>query len=440
LAALGLFLAPAPLRAQTEEQLKAVEKDLERSQAERERLAAEGSKVARDLEAARQQAIALARDIQDQEYSLTVLENRLSDLEAESAKQGAALARRDAQMRKTLMALQRVALHPADALSLSPLTPDDAVRAAILLRAAVPAISASASRLEGELAALYTLRGEVTAQREKVAAGAAALVGKRLTLEAAIAAKTKRQAVVAVRGQELEARVGQLAHEAEDLRALFAKLAEEKAKREAAARQAAAAKAAAAAAARAEAKARIATAPELPPDRESDQGAGRAFSKARGTLPFPVVGRVVARFGEERPASVAGGLSNKGLTIAARPGATVISPFDGVIAFAGPFRGYGALIIIEHSEGYHTLLAGLGRIDGGVGQRVLAGEPVGAMGEDKAAALYVELRRDGQPINPLPWLTARRGGDQLGQAGTDRSGRPEPDAPEPERRRNSGPS
>ena len=103
---------------------------------------------------------------------------------------------------------------------------------------------------------------------------------------------------------------------------------------------------------------------------------------------------------------------SKGLTIAARPGATVVSPFDGtVIAFAGPFRGYGELLIIEHTEGYHTLLAGLGRIDGTVGQRVLAGEPVGLMGDEKAAALYVELRRDGQPINPLPWLAPQRGGE-----------------------------
>ena len=54
----------------------------------------------------------------------------------------------------------------------------------------------------------------------------------------------------------------------------------------------------------------------------------------------------------------------KGVTLATRAGATVVSPFDGVVAFAGPFRGYGELLIIEHTEGYHTLLAGLGRIDG----------------------------------------------------------------------------
>ena len=73
------------------------------------------------------------------------------------------------------------------------------------------------------------------------------------------------------------------------------------------------------------------------------------------------------------------GLLAKGITITSRAGAQVVAPFDGIVAFAGPFRGYGQLLIVEHSEGYHTLLAGLGRIDIAAGQRILAGEPVGIM-------------------------------------------------------------
>jgi len=92
-----------------------------------------------------------------------------------------------------------------------------------------------------------------------------------------------------------------------------------------------------------------------------------------------------------------------------QPGAQVIAPHDGLVAFSGPFRGYGLLLIIEHAEGYHTLLAGMARIDATVGQRLLAGEPVGVMGQDEAKpALYVELRRQGQPVNPSPWLTAQK--------------------------------
>jgi septal ring factor EnvC (AmiA/AmiB activator) len=79
--------------------------------------------------------------------------------------------------------------------------------------------------------------------------------------------------------------------------------------------------------------------------------------------------------------------------------------------FAGPFRDYGLLLILAHGDGYHTLLAGMSRLHGAVGQQVLAGEPVGEMGDAGAGPpmLYVELRRGGEPINPTPWLAAGKG-------------------------------
>src|SRR5262249_44406467 len=147
----------------------------------------------------------------------------------------------------------------------------------------------------------------------------------------------------------------------------------------------------------------------LPPVSGNEEAVSRSFAKARGTMPFPVAGNLTARFGEASQAAGDAGLLSKGITITARAGAQVVAPFDGIIAFSAPFRGYGQLLIIEHSEGYHTLLAGMGHIDVSVGQRVLAGEPVGVMENAGAPALYVELRRDGQPINPLPWLAERAG-------------------------------
>ena len=98
------------------------------------------------------------------------------------------------------------------------------------------------------------------------------------------------------------------------------------------------------------------------------------------------------------------------LEIEARPGAQVIAPFGGAVVFADKFRGYGRLLIIDHGEGYHSLLAGFARIDVRVGQKVVAGEPVGAMKRSRKInpVLYVELRRKGQPINPLPWLQTQK--------------------------------
>ena len=86
------------------------------------------------------------------------------------------------------------------------------------------------------------------------------------------------------------------------------------------------------------------------------------------------------------------------------------------MAFAGPFRGYGLLLIIAHGEAYHTLLAGMAGITVAVGDELVAGEPVGVMSArsdqgsgDAAPELYVELRHRGEPVDPLPWMAADSG-------------------------------
>ena len=133
-------------------------------------------------------------------------------------------------------------------------------------------------------------------------------------------------------------------------------------------------------------------------------------------MPFPVVGHVIARYGQ----TIALGRIHKGLTIETDSSAQIIAPYEGKVVFSGPFRGYGQLLIIEHSGGYHTLLAGMERIDAAVGQWLLVGEPAGVMGRIKPVnvkgrrryqrpALYVEFRRKGQPVDPLAWLAARKG-------------------------------
>ena len=105
---------------------------------------------------------------------------------------------------------------------------------------------------------------------------------------------------------------------------------------------------------------------------------------------------------------------SQGLRLAVPPGGAAVASFDGRVVYAGLFGNLGLVLIIRHDGLYHTLLAGLGRVDIKVGQWVLAGEPVGAMPDavDKAAGtLYVELRRDGRPVDPLPYLPVRDEGD-----------------------------
>ena len=105
---------------------------------------------------------------------------------------------------------------------------------------------------------------------------------------------------------------------------------------------------------------------------------------------------------------------------ASRPGAQVTTPCDGWVVYAGPFRSYGQLLILNAGGGYHVLIAGMERISVTIGQFVLTGEPVATMGTTSRVAsilatnasqpvLYVEFRKDGTPIDPGPWWAANEG-------------------------------
>lgn len=139
----------------------------------------------------------------------------------------------------------------------------------------------------------------------------------------------------------------------------------------------------------------------VPPVEDAPPG---TFAAAKGRLPMPAAGQIEVRFGEPR----GDGSLSQGLVLDTREGAQVITPYDGEVVYAGPFRDYGQLLIIAHGGGYHSVLAGFAKIDATVGQWVLAGEPVGVVGSGPGgkATLYVEFRYDGQPIDPMPWLNA----------------------------------
>ncbi|WP_198373552.1 murein hydrolase activator EnvC family protein, partial [Roseomonas rosulenta] len=121
----------------------------------------------------------------------------------------------------------------------------------------------------------------------------------------------------------------------------------------------------------------------------------------------PVAGRVIRAYGDPAEAGPA-----RGQTMQAAAGARVVSPCQGRAAFSGPFRSYGLLLIVECADGHHVVLAGLGRIDAATGARLLAGEPVGIVGDGEGGRgrLYLELRRGGQAVDPRAWLGGGRPG------------------------------
>jgi len=375
--------------------LHAVERDLEQEREIKATAEQRATAAAQETERVRRDMVAAASRIQNRERILLDLEDQLAILEHRRDALAKTLSQKDKQMREVLMALERLAIRPTDTLMLQPLRPSDAIRSGLVLSAAVPALQENAARLRSDLDDLYSTRQDIIDRRADLAANALTLLEDQAQLEQLYAEKATLQQNLRQKANDAAQRMESLAREARSLRDLLDKVIAERQRQaeedidplilltppDGAAPSP---------------EVVIARRPMPPPE-------ARSFAQARGTMPFPVTGRVVQRYGEGTAVDV----RSKGIILETRPKAQVVSPFDGVIAYAGVFRGYGRLLILEHSEGYHTLLAGMSRLDGIVGQLILAGEPVGVMAPEGGPSLYVELRRDGQPINPLPWLASQ---------------------------------
>jgi murein hydrolase activator len=404
LAALIAFSNPLPVRAADPPPAKSVdqvERELKEARERERRLAGEAAAQVQAIEALRAQLSAAALATQESEEDLSAVESRLAGLDAEALARSAELERRRADLASLLSALSRLARNPPEAMLLMPSPPLDTVRAARLLGDAVPPIEAQAREVASEVAELQSLRDRVAAEREAAAAATQRLADHRETLRALVARRAELYEQAETAHAEAAQQIEALARQAADLRDLLHRLDENRA---------------------------------APPPPRADSLQARVtdglaqhlrrLGEGRGQMAFPARGRVLLAYGQAGD----GGQPARGLTIETRPGAEVVAPYDGKIVFAGPFRGYGGILIIEHGEGYHTLLAGLGRIDVSVGQLVATGEPVGTASSPNAAGppdvsapadiyskgaagpvLYVELRRHGQPINPLPWLATSNG-------------------------------
>lgn len=371
-------------------QLKQIENKIDAEKSAAEGARAKATIMARDIESLQDELVTAAAAVQRHEQQVEALQNRLTALERLQTKKSQDLRDGRERFGRVLGAMQRLAQFPPEALIAQPTKPADTVRTAILLRAVGGEIEGEAEKIRGELDFLVKARTEIVERTRALNETTELLDREKRRLGALMARKKVLKRRADQDAEAAERRVAQLADKAKSLRELMQGLAEEKRRRE-------------------EKKPEdVKTAAKSPAAAAIDtvRRALRPIAKARGNVSRPVVGRLAGLYGEKTD----GGLSRKGVTFETPKGAQVVATYDGTVVYAGKFRGYGLLLIIEHGEGYHTLLAGMTRIDVGQGQQVLAGEPVGVMDDDGngGPVLYVELRRDGQPINPMPWLAASK--------------------------------
>lgn len=364
-----------------------------RSQFEGE-LAAIGSDRAK-LDAALLDA---GRQAQATETRMSRLEERLKSMDDSEGAIRRSLDARRGVIAEILAALQRMGRRPPPAVLVQPDDMLAVIRTSMLLGAVVPELRGEAETLAGDLQELVRLRGLIAQDRAGLKADLAGWAGEQQRLNGLVAARRARLAEVEGGLGAERARAAELGLQAKTLKDLVDRMEGE-----------------VATARRAEQEARNAELRELRETQQRFAAAGVRdparlapkvhFADARGDLPRPVSGRLTRGFNQPD----GNGGTTRGASFSTRPKAVVSSPADGWVSFAGPFRSYGRLLIISAGDGYYLLLAGMERIDVEVGQFVLAGEPVGGMGDGGSGAaeadpvLYVEFKKDGGSIDPEPW-------------------------------------
>lgn len=376
-----------------ENKLKAIQQDLDKTREKQAGLDKAARKAAAELQTIKRRGVNLARKMHRHSTDADRIETQLMALEKQERAKSEKMQHRKTQLAATLAALQRIARMPTATLVAIPQATDKTIRTAILLRAAVPELQRDAMTLGDDLRALTSLRDRIRADKTALSDSLKRLTSERKSLARLTADKMGLLKTMKTAERTAAQQTARLSARAGSIRELLQKLSDRERRPALRGPDFAPSPSAPAPATRAPVRKKAAIARTFPP-----------VTISRGALPAP--GRVVTSFGQKMP----NGTLSKGVFVITRPAAAVVAPVPGRIVFAGEFRGYGNLVILELRDRGHALISGMSRIDAQVGDEVLVGEPLGEMTPSTSAPpkLYFELRRRGQPINPLSSDTARR--------------------------------
>lgn len=368
LSATPVLAETAPVPARKTEALSQLKSRIETEKSQQADLKKKMASAEDELGTARKSLVKLSADLQTSQKTMTDLESRIQKLEGEEAALNTKIQTDYGSMGDLILAMERIRRMPTETLIIRPGAPLETAQSAILLRSILPGINARTAQMSADLERLRTIHVNLDKDRTAALATADKLKGQEKDLQAMLKQRETlyRQTRSAY---EIQAEsVARMAAEAQSLEQLVARI--ERAEKE-----------------------------KPQEEKQAKRSKAKMPSLPGGRWAVPVQGNMTTGFGERD----AIGAESEGIRISAGANALVTAPVAGIVRFAGPFRNYGNMVIIEHDKGFHSLMSGLSRIDTSVGRKISAGEPVGTLagsGNGGAPTLYYELRHNGKPVDP----------------------------------------
>lgn len=364
LAAVICIAASAPAFSQTKKDLSDVQSTLEEKKAAAAELKKKSAALNKEIGKIEDDLVSKAKNLRSLETKLGALDGDLKKLRQERAQIEKKLENDRTSIVHMVSSMQRMRRLPPQTLVSDPSNARRTVHASAALRIIMPQIETRARDLSKKIEDLNATEEAINKKSDEHGKAKSKLASQQKSLNLLLVTQKKTLSATEKQRAAEEAEAKELASKAKSLEDLLRKIAE----RAKAAQKKTASKGAA---------------PGV--DRKPPPG-----------LVLPVYGNIRTAYGEKDEL----GAKSLGITIVGGNRATVVSPLAGKVKFAGPFQKFKQILIIEHSDGFHSLIAGLDVIDTAVGASVRASQPVGKLSATAAPKLYYELRSNGAPINP----------------------------------------
>lgn len=398
-AAFILLTGLHPALAAPAEDLQQTQESLKQSEQRIEKLQQDSAGLERELAALRKQLVEVSDAVREREVRLLTLEEEQQQLQQEVTAIQTTLEQREEEISHLVQSLIKLSRVPPEAVVAMPGELRHTLQAADLLghltsqiKQRTRQLNLLLRRLEQNHASLQKTHRRLSEEKEQMEQAQLAL-SEQLGQRKQLYRQLNRQQ------EDEKAKMAELSSASKSLQDLLDQLARKQSEQR-------------------QQHARLSAVPQVkptPPARSApwkktvqepqaaklkQPGLPSSFAAARGKLRLPVVGKITNHFGEKRGKNQ----THRGVTVAGRNGTQVVAPFGGEVVFTGAFMDYGPMVILRYGRDYHLLLAGLGQIDCVVGQHIAGGEPVGRLGGGSQPRLYIELRHQSNPVDPMPWF------------------------------------